>query len=118
MELMKAQDIAEMLDLDINTVYRKAPELGGVKFARRWIFEKQRVKDALFGEGGSDAVKEKEERQGGRVAGPGAQTRCKPVKAVRNEGSCPGPGSGVDSGTAGAGTRGNPHGLGLGNTVS
>ena len=61
MKKLNAQEVADMLGFDIKTVYRKAEDLGGIKFARRWLFDKDIVERRLFG--GRCAEQEKEERQ-------------------------------------------------------
>jgi hypothetical protein len=110
-KLISAQAVADYLDVDIQTVYRNAEALGGVKFARKWLFNKEIVKGRLFGE--LYGKQEEEKRQGDRLDGPGQKAGGQSVSSVRHKGRGTGPGSRVDSGdTADAGR--NRHGLGLG----
>jgi len=110
-KLVSAGDIAEYLSVDIQTVYRNAEALGGVKFARKWLFNKEIVKGRLFGE--LYGKQEEEERTDNRLDGPGQKAGGQQVSSVRHKGRGAGPGGRVDSGdTADAGR--NRHGLGLG----
>ena len=111
-KLISAQAVAEYLSVDIQTVYRNAEALGGVKFARRWLFDKEIVKGRLFGEEGY-AKQEETERESDRLDGPGQKAGGQSVSSVRHKGRGTNPGSRVDSGGTTDEVR-NRHGLGLG----
>ena len=116
-DLWTAQDVADTLGLDVQTVYKKASELGGVKFARKWFFDKDIVRQKLFGEALKECVnaeQEKTERKDGRVVSASTAPRCEQKPSLRNTGRSVGTRGTVEGRDQNRGRTDNPHGLGMG----
>ena len=120
-ELLSADQLAEWLGLDTRTVYRKARALGGVKFARRWFFDKKIVRSRLFGDAAkeeADADSKEAERQDRGVARPGPDERPQQKQALRHQGGSSRPRSQVAQGDPGRGEQDDPYGLGVADPLS
>ncbi len=111
MNILSASEVAELLRLDKQTVYRNAKMLGGAKIGRRWLFDKDIVRDVLFG--GINAKQGEEKGEDHRLESASPATGNKKRSALQNKGRSPGPGITVDSRDKPSADR-NRHGLGLG----
>lgn len=112
--LLTAAQIAKQLDLDVQTIYRNAQKLGGVKFARKWFFDENIVRRRLFGDvkEASCAIQKEEKRQDNRLESAGQKKRDPQKPRLFHQGRSQRAGSTVDTGDRQ--TNDNPHGLGVG----
>lgn len=115
--LWTAQDVADALGLDIQTVYRKAVDLGGVKFARKWFFDKDIVRQRLFGEALEEHVNAEQKetkRENNRMVGASAPAGSEKKQSMLDTAGSLSPRGQVARRDQARGRTDNPHNLGMG----
>lgn len=120
-EIISAQEVANWLGLDVETIYKQASRLGGVKFARKWLFDRKIVYLRLFGDAAgenNDGIEKNEKWKISRVSCSSAKAGRIQEQSRSNARRSESLGSRMDQRNKGESRESNPYNLGVGNHVS